>query len=269
LDHEDHRLAVDGDTLYAALQDGSIVAVDLATGAGKWWSVRPVPGQVQIYAVDGTVVAVDVGDLDAIDAQIDAGFEAARSGTPLPATPTESTTAACVGMASAATPNATPSPSTASGAVITTYKGLDTNTGEVRWSTMLPAQSVGQTALENGVIYEVIAVANWPAEQAQVAVCLIDPVTGQVRAIDNLDDLPGRVVLFKRNSDPATWSIGMFLENEQLITVPAAFDPAITGPVITLDETFSNGWQWNEIYENGFYASMLNGDLVKIPIQAE
>jgi outer membrane protein assembly factor BamB len=46
LDHEDHRLAVDGDTLYAALQDGSIVAVDLATGTGKWWALREIPGQV-------------------------------------------------------------------------------------------------------------------------------------------------------------------------------------------------------------------------------
>lgn len=266
-----YRLAVDDGTVYAALDYGSVVAVDIETGTAKWWSLRSTPGQVQVYAIDGAVV-VDQGDLADISATIEADSQAHRTGTPRPvASPSPlSGIATCAGIESSASPAATPLPATALDGIVTTYRGLDSDSGAVRWSMALPAQSAPGVAIDDGLLYEVFANADWPTDPSQVALCSIDPSTGQSFEVDQLSDLGASPFLMTVTSDGVQREIvGVEFGDGAMFGGPAMLDPSVTGPTVTIDLDASGGTRWLGIYDDAIYLSRLDGSLEKILIPAQ
>ncbi len=96
------QLTVVGNTVVAVLVDSSLAGVDIDTGDVHWWRLRDTLGAMSVYSVDGSLVVVDAGDVDAI-----IRYEASPGTATLEATPVVSQDielAPCIDAAGSATP---------------------------------------------------------------------------------------------------------------------------------------------------------------------
>jgi outer membrane protein assembly factor BamB len=257
------RLAVIDDTLVAVLADGSLAGIDIETGASKLWLLRQEPGRVTVYAVDGLLVAVDSGDLDAIGASMTES-ENASTGFMVPAMASP-VSASCLDpgypiTADAMTDDHDVAP------LATNFWGLDPESGDPVWFSSSSEAALPLYPRYTGLVYVTSTTNEWPTDREQIAVCEIDAATGHAWRIDHLGDLGNQIFRLVFTDEPDLYAIGIVLDGGQFLAVPAVLDPTVSGPVIALDPKQDGGIRWIEAADGALYLSMQNQDLMKLEV---
>jgi outer membrane protein assembly factor BamB len=253
-------LAVVDDTLVAVLADGSLAGVDIASGTVKWWSIRERPGNAYVHSVDGSLVVLDGGDLEAV-MEYETSF-----GTPVPdATPIFSANippAPCLDDIAAATAvvgddRTMPVPKT--------IMRLDPATGEVLWS-VVSSRLVPQLIPDgSSLLYRTYVREDWPFWPVEWPVCSIEAATGQVSQFETPDDVADLTFVAAFASTPdLVLRVGVV--DGELLWMPAPLESTTTEPDIVFNDVASGDVPWLEVYDGALYVSTEDGSLMKIQL---
>lgn len=244
-----------------------MVAVDWETGAVDWQSVRSTPGQVQVYVVDGVVVTVDQGDLR----KIQTGVVTALPGTPVAPVTTVPAAFSCTAADPGASPVATPFSIGFGATVNATYRGLDPASGDALWANSIPGESFWQFQVENGLLVIISSRKAGTSGSSKLGYCFVDPDAGQISNVDPLHIISSRVLQLddpvRSGGPPAA------LIDGEVVPISPELAEGVTGKVVLFDSSveveLKDGWTWRAVYQDRIYYSLLDGDLVSIPIPDE
>ena len=259
-----HGMVIDGETLVAVLADGSVTGVDLESGDGRWWNLREWTGAVRVDSVADALIVTDFGDTTFYLPEESRGASGIATLEAV-ATPAVAT---CLGRTPSGSSVATPASGNAPN-FRTTITRIDPKTGAVRWTVSGPGTFSGVFA-SYSEIYTIVSTAeNWPIDRSQIALCAIDPRTGEISDVNDLSGMIESTFLWITTGHPDWVTIAGLLDNGEMFSIPAIFDPAVIGLAITMDLNVHGGTRWVEIHGNAIYISRADGQLEKIPLPAQ
>jgi hypothetical protein len=103
--------------------------------------------------------------------------------------------------------------------------------------------------------------------------CFVDTAAGQISDANPLDVISSRVLQL---DDPARSGPGrspVVLIDGEALPISPEFAEGVTGTVVLFDSSIEDeledSWTWRAVYQDRIYYSLLDGDLVSIPIPNE
>lgn len=258
-----HRMVIDGNVMVAVLADGSVAGVDAETGKGTWWNLRKGTGSVQVKSIADALIVIDFGDTSFYLPEESRNADGLAT-LVVVATPTVAT---CLDNLSAASPVATPAPRIAPN-FRTTLTRIKPETGAVLWTVRDPGTFISVLTSDTDMIYLVSTAEEWPTDRSQTAICAIDLRTGRSSEIGSLSGMIDSTFLLTTPDYPDQVLVAGRLDSGEMTAFPSIFDPAVTGPKISIELGKGEGTYWIGIYDNAIYLSRMDGQLEKIPIPA-
>jgi outer membrane protein assembly factor BamB len=255
-------LTVVGDTVIAVLADTSLAGVDIETGTGLWWRLRVALGDVSVSSVDGSLVVLDAGDLEAI-----LEYESAIGITSPDATPVvtqDFARAPCFDSDVSATPlvdeDGKPLPP-----VPKAVMGLEPSTGDVLWTVHSAYLEPTLIAIDSALLYQAAVREEWPYIPAQSTLCSLDPENGEAVEVKSLDEV-AQVTFIAALASTPDLLLRAAIVNGELIMMLDALDPTTTKPDVVIDDVTDGVIRWIEVHDGALYIATDNSDLKKVQL---
>jgi hypothetical protein len=100
--------------------------------------------------------------------------------------------------------------------------------------------------------------------------CFVDTVAGQISNVNPLDIIASPILQLEDLRRSAAGRSPDILIDGNGLPISPDFAEGVTGTVVVFDssveEEIKDGWTWRAVYQDRIYYSLLEGDLVSIPI---
>jgi hypothetical protein len=154
-----------------------------------------------------------------------------------------------------------------------TYRALDPASGGVLWTNSIPGESSWQFQVDNGLLVIISSREAGTSGSSKLGYCFVDTAAGQISDVNPLDVISSRVLQL---DDPARSGPGrspVVLIDGEALPISPEFAEGVTRTVVLFDSSIEDeledSWTWRAVYQDRIYYSLLDGDLVSIPIPNE
>jgi hypothetical protein len=100
--------------------------------------------------------------------------------------------------------------------------------------------------------------------------CFVDTDAGQISNVNPLDIIASPILQLEDLCRSAAGRSPAILIDGNVLPISPDFAEGVTGTVVafdsSVDEEIKDGWTWRAVYQDRIYYSLLEGDLVSIPI---